>query len=125
MRLLLDTHAVIWAVSSPATLAPAARTAIEDPGNVVMVSSASVWEITIKEALGKLTLPASIEEAIGGSSFEALPITHAHAVLAGSLPPHHRDLFDRMLVAQAIVDGLTIVTRDAAIPRYAAATLPA
>lgn len=91
----------------------------------MLVSSASVWEITIKESLGKLSLPASIEEAIGGSSFESLPITHAHAILAGSLPPYHRDLFDRMLVAQAIVDGLTIVTRDATIPRYAAATIVA
>ncbi len=125
MRPLLDTHAVIWAVSSPATLAPAARAVIEDPANDVFVSSASVWEITIEEALGKLTLPASIEEAIGGSSFDALPITHAHAVLAGRLPPHHRDLFDRMLVAQALIDGLTIVTRDATIPRYTAATIAA
>lgn len=91
----------------------------------MLVSSVSVWEIAIKEALGKLTLPGSIEDAIGGSSFESIPITHAHAILAGSLPPHHRDLFDRMLVAQAIVDGLTIVSRDATIPRYAAATLPA
>ena len=91
----------------------------------MFVRSVSVWEITIKEALGKLTLPASIDQAIGGSSFDPLPITHAHAMLAGRLPPHHRDLFDRMLVAQAIIDGLTIVTRDATIPRYTAATISA
>ena len=117
MRLLLDTHVLLWALHDPDELSPRAREALVDPTHVVYVSSATVWEASIKQALGKLRgaddLPAKIRE----QRFDELPIELEHAALAGELPRHHADPFDRMLVAQATCEGLTIVTRDERISR--------
>jgi len=125
-RLLIDTHVLIWWRNSdvPAIRTPA-YDSIADPGNEVFVSVASIWEIVIKRALGKLNAPWSLTETIGEVGFRELPITAFHAERAGSLPLHHTDPFDRMLVAQAQAEGLILVTRDANIPRYGIRTLTA
>ncbi len=120
MRLLLDTHAVLWALNDPDELSRDTRAMIEAPENDVIVSSVSVWEVAIKQATGKLETPGSLLEALDEVSFASLSISHEHANLAGSLPLHHSDPFDRMLVAQAILEGLTLVTRDRTLGRYGA-----
>ena len=124
-RFLLDTHVVLWALAEPEKLARPARTALEDSQNEVFVSVVSGWEIAIKRALGKLEAPDELEAAIRMQGFEPLLMTFHHAAQAGSLPPHHRDPFDRMLIAQAQVEGLALVTRDSDIPRYGVRTLAA
>ncbi len=111
MKLLLDTHALLWWLSD-SSLAGEARKAIAAPGNSVFVSAANMWEISIKQALGKLTVGADLLDHIANTGFEQLPITLEHAIAAGALPGRHKDPFDRMLIAQAQVEGLTIVTRD-------------
>ena len=124
MRLLLDTHALLWALATPAKLPAATAAAIRDPANAVFVSAASAWEIAIKSALGKLS--ADLDEIVRTSievGFEELVVTLAHARRVRALPPRHRDPFDRMLVAQAIEEGLTVVTRDAAVGDYGVSTL--
>ncbi len=118
MRLLLDTHAVLWALGEPSTLSHAAFEAIADERNDVFVSAASAWEVAIKRALGKLVAPDDLEAKIVSQGFSPLPITFHHAESAGALPRHHADPFDRMLIAQAQAEGLTLVTRDAHMPRY-------
>lgn len=117
MNLLLDTHALLWWLADMDLTAPAVG-AISDPGNVVMVSAISVWEIGIKRSLGKLDAPDGLIEAIVDSGFEPLPVEFSHARAAGDLPPHHRDPFDRMLIAQATTEGLVVVTRDVAFDDY-------
>ena len=125
MNLLLDTHALLWWLGDAPTLEGKARDAIADGRNVVFVSAASIWEIRIKQAIGKLKLPRSFREVLEAQAFMSLPVTaeHAHGVLA--LPPHHRDPFDRMLVAQAKAERLTVVTRDERIKRYGVSVLDA
>lgn len=91
---------------------------IADPAELVVVSAASIWEAALKAALGKLGMPEALADAVIHEGFEALPITFAHAERAGALPGHHRDPFDRMLVAQALAEGLTVVTHDAAFEPY-------
>ncbi len=118
MRLLLDTHVLLWALGDVAELGATARAAIADGRNVVYVSAASVWEISIKRALGKLVAPAEIESVITKTGFRPLPITLAHAEQVATLPPLHADPFDRMLVAQAGLEGLTLATRDARLKGY-------
>jgi PIN domain nuclease of toxin-antitoxin system len=119
LRLLLDTHAVLWALGAPAELPAGIRTAIEDPASVVFVSAASAWEMAIKQARGKLRYPAAeMSTAFGRASLLELPVTIRHAEAAANLPPHHRDPFDRMLVAQAQVEGLSLVSRDPAVRQY-------
>lgn len=125
MRLLLDTHALLWALDDPAALSAEARSAIEDGANEVFVSAASVWEIAIKRALGKLEMPDGLLEAMRAAALQPLPITVDHAWVAGMLPRHHNDPFDRMLVAQAAAEGLTVVTRDQTFVRYQVPALPA
>lgn len=125
MRLLLDTHVLLWCLEEPPRLAAQARLAIESPENMVLVSAASVWEIAIKRALGKLDAPAHLREAMETTGFEPLAITHAHAEAAGALPRHHDDPFDRMLVAQAQLEGLNLVTRDERLARYEVALMRA
>jgi PIN domain nuclease of toxin-antitoxin system len=115
---LLDTHALIWALEGSARLSPAARTLIEDAGNVVLASAASAWEIEVKKALGKLTAPDDLEDAVDAAAFTRRPITFADARRVGTLPLHHRDPFDRMLVAQALEDGVPIVSADPQVARY-------
>ena len=119
MNLLLDTHTLIWTLADNPELAAAAREAIVDGNNIVFVSAVSVWEISIKRALGKLDAPDTLLEEIERHRFTPLEIALAHADRAGKLPPIHLDPFDRMLIAQAQSEQLTLVTRDAEIQKYA------
>jgi PIN domain nuclease of toxin-antitoxin system len=116
VTLLLDTHVLIW-WDEGARLSADARNAIRD-ADLVYVSAVSGWEIAIKTALGRLTTTRSVTQAIEESGFEELPVRVRHAETLASLPPHHRDPFDRMLLAQALTDGLTIITRDDAFENY-------
>lgn len=124
MRLLLDTHALLWWLADDG-LTDQARDAIADPDNLVMVSAASAWEISIKKALGKLAVPDDLERQVDESGFVPLLISIAHGIAAGQLPRHHDDPFDRMLIAQAYAQGLTIVTRDKRFADYNVAMMPA
>lgn len=114
----------MWWVSDE-RLGTAARTAIADGGNEILVSAATVWEIAIKRAKGTLGWAEDIEAKIAENGFTALAVRVDHAIEAGALPPIHRDPFDRMLVAQARIEGLTIVTSDRVIARYGVAVLQA
>lgn len=125
MRLLLDTHAFLWWLANAPQLGSKAKEAIAEESNEVFVSAASIWEISIKRALGKLKAPGHLNETVDERGFQKLPITLAHAELAGQLPTHHRDPFDRMLVAQALIEGLTVLTRDSRIALYKAPILSA
>jgi PIN domain nuclease of toxin-antitoxin system len=124
VKLLLDTHALLWWFADSPVLSPSARAAVASSDDV-WVSAASAWEIAIKRALGKLDAPADLVTALDESGFRPLPIVVLHAAVAGALPRHHDDPFDRMLVAQAQIEGLTIVTSDRQIPRYGVAVLAA
>lgn len=122
--MLLDTHAYLWWLAGDERMSVAAREAVADPDAIVFVSAATVWEMAIKTALGRLhTGGADLVDEIAGSGFSELPITPRHAWSAGTLPPHHRDPFDRMLVAQATQEGLRCVTRDTAFAAYEVETL--
>jgi PIN domain nuclease of toxin-antitoxin system len=118
MELLLDTQAFVWWQTSSSRLGVRARAAIAEPANVVFVSAASVWEIAIKRRLGKLAFAASVASAISANGFADLPILASDAEAAGGLDWDHHDPFDRMIVAQAMNRGLTLVTADAAIGRF-------
>lgn len=118
MRLLLDTHALLWWLADDPALTPQARTAVADGANLVAVSAASAWEISIKRALGKLQAPDDLEAQLEASDFVALPISVADGLAAGGLPRYHDDPFDRMLVAQAKSGGFTVVTRDSRFAPY-------
>jgi PIN domain nuclease of toxin-antitoxin system len=117
VNLLLDTHAVIWFLAGSPELRPEARAAIES-AEQAYVSSASIWEMAIKVARGRLRAPRDFTGRLVDLGMLPLALEWEHARVAGGLPMHHRDPFDRMLVAQAIVERLTIVTRDVSIPRY-------
>lgn len=112
MRLLLDTHVVLWWLADDPTLAAAHRTAIGDRSNSVLFSSVNVAEISIRASLGKLEAPSDLVEQLAAQGFEELPLTAAHAARLRDLPWLHRDPFDRMLVAQAQEEGLTFATVD-------------
>jgi PIN domain nuclease of toxin-antitoxin system len=116
LRLLLDTHTLLWAAEG--RLGDDARDAIEKTADAVFVSAVTVWEIEIKRALGRLRAPDDVAGLVDESGFERLPITFEHAREAGRLPLLHGDPFDRMLVAQARVEALTLASADAAIRRY-------
>lgn len=118
MNLLLDTHTLIWALEDNPTLTSIARGAITDGNNIVYVSAVSVWEISIKKALGKLDAPDTLLEEIERHRFTPLEIALAHGDWAGKLPPIHLEPFDRMLIAQASLEQLTLVTRDPEIQKY-------
>jgi PIN domain nuclease of toxin-antitoxin system len=122
LRILLDTHAWLWMESAPERLRPAVQAQVADPVNQLFVSSASVWEIAIKYATGKLRLDQPPSEYVPSRMLrtlaEALPISHAHALRAGALPPHHKDPFDRLLIAQAQIERLPILTADPAFAAY-------
>jgi len=118
MKLLLDTHIFLWWDSNDDKLPQALRSEIALPGNHVYVSAVTVWEIAIKRASGKLIFSNAVGKAIKENDFRSLPITVEHAEWAGSLPQLHRDPFDRLLVAQAHLEGLTLVTVDEQILRY-------
>jgi PIN domain nuclease of toxin-antitoxin system len=117
LRLLLDTHALLWWLADE-ELTSEARVLIANPENAVTVSAASAGEISIKQALGKLTAPDDLDQQILASDFASLPISIGHAMAAGRLPRHHDDPFDRMLIAQAQLEELTIVTRDKRFSDY-------
>ena len=123
MRLLLDTHALLWWLADDPRLADRAREAIADPASSVFVSAAVAWEIAIEQALGRLEPPEDLSVRLARERFEELAITIVHALRAGELPPHHSDPFDRVLVAQAELEGLTLVTRNARIAQYGVAVL--
>ncbi len=116
-RLLLDTHVFLWWRSEPSRLVSHVRDTIAT-ADLVFVSVASAWEAAIKVSLGRLELPDTIEAGVLASGFEKLLITFSHTEHAASLPLHHRDPFDRMLVAQARAEGLTLVTHDRLLEPY-------
>lgn len=123
MRLLLDSHVLLWWDSDLDKLSEEQREAISEPRNQVFVSAATAWELGIKRSTGKLILTDSIRVLAQRFGFFELRITMEHGERAASLPLHHKDPFDRILVAQAIVEGLTLVTADAAIREYAVGCL--
>ena len=120
MRVLLDTRVLLWALAAPERLPPSLRRLVEE--STVLVSTASLWEISIKTALGKLDADArEIRDAVVPAGFDWLPVDERHALAVSDLPPHHRDPFDRMLVTQAIVESAPLLTLDAALAGYGSA----
>lgn len=125
LRLLLDTNALLWWLTRPRVLNRHAHAAIADPTNAVFVSPVSLYEIGFKTSAGKLRQRIDVLAELAEVGFAQLPLTWQHAHAAGALPLHHRDPFDRMLVAQAKIEGLTLVTRDQRLEDYQVALLPA
>jgi PIN domain nuclease of toxin-antitoxin system len=118
MDLLLDTHVLLWWLDDNPTLSKRGKDLISDEKNIAFVSAVVVWEIRIKQALGKLKIPRNFRKVLNEQPFEMLDITVEHAHAVGDLPLYHRDPFDRMLIAQAKVEGLTILTRDIRFKKY-------
>ena len=118
MNLLLDTQVLIWSLAADRRLKSTPRRAIEDGSNRVWVSAASAWEIEIKTALGKLKVPDDLLTQLAAVKFEELPVRIEHALCLRRLPALHRDPFDRILVAQAVCEGLTLVTADPILGGY-------
>lgn len=121
MKLLLDTHLLLWAAGQPDRLPAAARAMIEDPAHHLVFSSASLWEIAIKHGLGRADFRADsalLRRALLDNGYTELAITGRHAVAVAGLPPLHKDPFDRMLIAQATADGLLLLTVDPTLARY-------
>lgn len=121
MRLLLDTHLLLWAAYAPERLPAAAVALIEDVAVTPLFSAASLWEVAIKAGLGRADFTVSaghLRRGLVDNGYEELPVTAAHAVAVATLPPIHRDPFDRMLVAQALVEGIALVTADAGLAGY-------
>ena len=119
MNLLLDTHVLLWWLDAPTKLlSEQALTAIRNPDNQIVVSVVSAWEIAIKKALGKLESPDNLKEVIANAKFELMSIDYEHVWQVKDLPSHHRDPFDRLLVSQATVENLTLVTRDPKLQAY-------
>ena len=121
-RILLDTHALIWWLEGGDKLSPAARRAISNPEVVVLVSAASAWEIAIKHHGGKFKVPELVKNFRGRverEGFAELPISIEHAVMAGGLPGPHKDPFDRLLIAQSLVEDATMISRDSRFSEYA------
>lgn len=126
MRILLDTHVALWAIVDSPQLPARARKLILDAGNEIFVSAASIWEIAIKHGLGRGNMPISGSEALQyfrDAGYELLPVSAEHAAQVETLPAHHADPFDRILVAQALHEPLRLVTHDAALARYDAPVL--
>ncbi len=121
MTLLLDTHALLWWLDDPQRLSKTAREAIRDGKNTVYISAAVVWEIAIKRALGKLDAPHDLEAVMAANRFLPLPVTIPHALAVETLPNHHRDPFDRLLIAQALHEGFQFVSRDTHVASYGVA----
>jgi PIN domain nuclease of toxin-antitoxin system len=122
VKALLDTHAFIWWLFEDPKLSRAAHAAIADPANHVFVSAASVCEIAIKLSMNKLPVPSDLDQelfaTLAGTGFRALPVTLQHAYAVRHLPWHHRDPFDRLLVAQSRLEGMTLITNDARLRHY-------
>ena len=126
MRLLLDTHIALWALTDDARLSARARALIEDPANQVAVSAASVWEIAIKHSLGRGDMPVSGGAALNWfrqAGYDLLPVTPDHAAAVEALPDHHRDPFDRLLIAQATSEPMRLITRDPLVALYGGAVI--
>jgi PIN domain nuclease of toxin-antitoxin system len=127
MRVLLDTHVLLWWFLDEGSISPRARAAIADEANDTFVSAASSWEIAIKFKTGKLpsaaSLMADLEAAILDGGFAGVPVTLRHGELAGGLPLHHKDPFDRMLIAQAQAERLTLISNERLFDRYGVARL--
>lgn len=123
MRLLLDTHLLLWAAGAPDRLSAAARAAIGDPENSLVFSAASLWEIDIKRGLGRSDFavdPRLFRRGLLDSGYIELPVTSEHVVAVDGLPPIHKDPFDRLLVAQALVEGIMLLTADEVLAQYPA-----
>lgn len=118
MAYLLDTHFVLWALADSSELTSKERALLVGPEHQIVVSAASIWEIEIKRELKKLKAPLNLLEAISQVGFDFLNMSPAHAILAGRLPAHHRDPFDRMLIAQAKIENFKILTRDSVFKKY-------
>lgn len=121
MRLILDTHLLLSAAAAPERLPAAAAEMIEDPGNVLVFSAASLWEVAIKAGLGRADFTADagvLRRGLIENGYEELPVSAMHACAVAALPALHRDPFDRMLVAQALIEGLTLLTADEALRGY-------
>ena len=121
MRLLLDTHLLLWAAGAPEKLSPAARVLLESPDNLLMFSAASLWEVTIKRGLGRTDFkvdPRVLRRGLLDNGYLELAITSAHAVAIDALPPIHKDPFDRLLVAQATVEGIVLLSADTIVAQY-------
>jgi PIN domain nuclease of toxin-antitoxin system len=118
LRLLLDTHILLWWLADSPPLSAEARVMIAGPENTVFVSAVSLWEIWLKQSLGKLQLPDDFMEKLAAESFESLPLTASQTRQVSLLPWHHRDPFDRMLIAQAQVEKLVLLTADEALAAY-------
>ena len=123
MHILLDTHVLLWWLDDSPLLSNMERSVIADSESLVVLSSVVIWEIRIKQALGKLVIAPQFYDVIKNEGFEMLSITPDHAFAVGELPMHHRDPFDRMLIAQAGLEGLTVVTHDAVFKKYGVAVL--
>ncbi|MEM0938097.1 MAG: type II toxin-antitoxin system VapC family toxin [Pseudomonadota bacterium] len=124
MTLLLDTHVILWAAYQPERLSAAARALLLDPAHQLCFSVASLWEVAIKRALDRPDFtaePRSLRAGLLRNGYEELPITGRHCLAVAALPPLHRDPFDRMLIAQSIAEGLTLVTADQRMADYEAA----
>lgn len=123
MKLLLDTHVLLWAAGRPDRLPAAARELITEPWNELLFSAASLWEVAIKHGLGRSDLVVDsrlLRRGLLDHGYQELPVTSEHAVAIESLPPIHKDPFDRLLVAQAMVEGITLLTADPLVARYPA-----
>jgi len=118
LRILLDTHLLLWWLSASPSLSVPAREMIRDPENTVFVSAVSLWEIWLKHSLGKLQLPVDFAERLAAESLESLPLTTSQTQQVSLLPWHHRDPFDRMLIAQAQFEKLILLTADKALRAY-------
>ncbi len=118
MNLLLDTHVLLWWLDDHPSLPEKARHHISDGNNLLFLSAAVIWEIRIKQNLGKLQIPPDFRQVLEQQPFELLAITIEHAHAVGNLPEIHRDPFDRMLIAQAKAEGFTVVTRDSVFKQY-------
>ena len=121
MKLLLDTQLLLWAAGQPERLSARARKLLDDPRNELLFSAASLWEVAIKSTLGREDFqvePRLLRRGLLDNGYVELPVTSEHAVGIDTLPPHHEDPFDRLLVAQALVEGVVLVTDDAQLARY-------
>jgi PIN domain nuclease of toxin-antitoxin system len=118
MNIFLDTHVLLWWLDDSPFLSDKVRNAIANSENLVVLSSVVIWEIRIKQALGKLVIAPEFYDVIKDEGFEMLSITPDHANAVGELPMHHRDPFDRMIIAQAKLEGLTIATQDPVFKKY-------
>jgi PIN domain nuclease of toxin-antitoxin system len=121
MKLLLDTHVLLWAAGQPERLSSSARDLLDAPEHELLFSAASLWEVAIKRGLGREDFrvdPGLLRRGLLDNGYQELPITSAHAVMVDRLPPLHKDPFDRLLLAQADVEGISLVTADEAVARY-------